>query len=186
MTRAVVPERGNPQTVVMRRRDLLSLSAALGLPLGLATWATPGRAAVPAPGTALPGGGLRTHALSLLGPPSLPRDFTHFPWANPDAPKGGEVVRAALGSFDSFNPFIIRGTPAVGAGLLFETLLKTNADEASTAYPAVAQWIDLPADGLSVSFELNPAARWHDGRPITAGDIVASTTTSTSPIARRP
>ena len=156
----------------MRRRDLLSLSATIGLPLGLAAGPRPSRAAVPAPGTALPGGGLRTHALSLLGPPSLPADFTHFPWANPDAPKGGEVVRAALGSFDSFNPFIIRGTPAVGAGLLFETLLRTNADEASTGYPAVAQWIDLPADGLSVSFELNPAARWHDGRPITAADVV--------------
>jgi microcin C transport system substrate-binding protein len=156
----------------MHRRDLLTLSAALGLPLGLAAGPRPARTAVPAPGTALPGGGLRTHALSLLGQPLLPADFTHFPWANPDAPKGGEVVRAALGSFDSFNPFIIRGTPAVGAGLVVETLLRTNADEASTAYPAIAQWIDLPADGLSVSFELNPAARWHDGRPITAADIV--------------
>jgi microcin C transport system substrate-binding protein len=154
----------------MRRRDLLSLSAALGLAAG----ATRTRAAVPAPGTALPGGGVRTHALSLLDRPALPVDFPHFPWANPEAAKGGEVVRAALGSFDSFNPFIIRGTPAVGAGLLNETLLRSNTDEAATAYAHLAQWIDLPADGMSVSFELNPAARWHDGRPVTAADVVWS------------
>jgi microcin C transport system substrate-binding protein len=60
-------------------------------------------------------GVIRTHALSLLGEPALPADFPHFPWANPDAPKGGEVALTALGSFDSFNPFILRGTPAVGS-----------------------------------------------------------------------
>jgi microcin C transport system substrate-binding protein len=150
----------------MRRRDLLSLSAALGFAPGAL------HAATPAGGSAAPGQAIRTHALSLLGEPALPADFTHFPWVNPNAPKGGEIALTALGSFDSFNPFIIRGTAAVGATMIYDTLLKESADEASTEYPYLAQWIDLPADRLGVSFEINPAARWHDGRPVTAADVV--------------
>jgi microcin C transport system substrate-binding protein len=150
----------------MRRRDLISLSAALGFAPGAL------RAATPAGGSAAPGQAIRTHALSLLGEPALPADFTHFPWVNPDAPKGGEIALTALGSFDSFNQFVIRGTPAVGLGLIYDTLLKESADEASTEYPYLAQWIDLPADRLGVTFEINPAARWHDGRPVTAADVV--------------
>jgi len=150
----------------MRRRDLLSLSAALGLP------PTALRAATPAGGSAAPGQAIRTHALSLLGEPALPVDFPHFPWVNPNAPKGGEIALTALGSYDSFNQFIIRGTAAVGMGLIYDTLLKESADEASSEYPYLAQWIDLPADRLGVSFEINPAARWHDGRPVTAADVV--------------
>ncbi|PWS39287.1 hypothetical protein DFH01_03600 [Falsiroseomonas bella] len=150
----------------MRRRDLLSLSLALGLVPAAA------RAVTPAGGT--PGQAVRTHALSLLGEPQLPADFTHFPWVNPEAPKGGEIARWALGSFDSFNPFIIRGTAGVGSTLIYDTLLKESADEASTEYPYLAQWIDLPADRKGVTFALNPAARWHDGRPLTAEDVVWS------------
>ncbi len=149
----------------MRRRDLLSISAALGL-------AAPGlHAATPAGGAAAPGQAVRTHALSLLGEPALPADFTHFPWVNPSAPKGGEIVRWALGTFDSFNPFIIRGTAAVGSALIYDTLLKESADEASTEYPYLASWIDLPADRRGVTFELHQEARWHDGRPVTAADV---------------
>lgn len=155
----------------MRRRDLLSLSAALGLAPGLSTTGAL-RAATPAGGSGAPGQAIRTHALSLLGEPALPADFPHFPWVNPDAPKGGEIALTALGAFDSFNQFILRGTAAVGLGLLYDTLLKESQDEASTEYPYLAQWIDLPADRLGVSFELNPAARWHDGRPVTAADVV--------------
>jgi microcin C transport system substrate-binding protein len=150
----------------MRRRDLLSLSAALGLaPSAL-------RAATPAGGSAAPGQAIRTHALSLLGEPELPADFTHLPYVNPAAPKGGEIALTALGTFDSFNPFIIRGTAAVGATLIYDTLLKESADEASTEYPYLAQWIHLPADRKGVTFELHPEARWHDGRPVTAADVV--------------
>jgi microcin C transport system substrate-binding protein len=150
----------------MHRRDLLSLSAALGLAPGAL------RAATPAGGSAAPGQAVRTHALSLLGEPSLPADFPHFPWVNPEAAKGGEIALTALGSFDSFNQFVLRGTPAVGLSLLYDTLLKESADEASAEYPYLAQWIDLPADRLGISFDLNPAARWHDGRPVTAADVV--------------
>ena len=154
----------------MRRRDLISLSAALGLPLGLAP--TGLKAVTPAGGSAAPGQAIRTHAMSLLGEPALPANFTHFPWVNPDAPKGGEIALTAIGTYDSFNHFIIRGTGAVGLGLIYDTLLKESADEASTEYPYLAQWIELPADRMGVTFELNPAARWHDGRPVTAADVV--------------
>lgn len=116
----------------------------------------------------------RVHALSLLGEPQLPADFPHWPWVNPAAPKGGDLTLTALGSFDSFNPFILRGTAAVGVGRLWETLMKDSADEPSTAYGHLAGVVELPADGLGVAFELRPEARWHDGRPVTAADVVWS------------
>ena len=150
----------------MHRRDILGLSAALGLAPGAL------RAATPAGGVAGPGLAIRTHALSLHGQPALPVDFPHLPFVNPAAAKGGEITLTALGSFDSFNQFVLRGTAAVGLGLLYDTLLKENADESGAEYPYLAQWIDLPADRMGISFELNPAARWHDGRPVTAEDVV--------------
>lgn len=119
-------------------------------------------------------GPIRTHALSLLGEPALPADFPHWPWVNPDAPKGGQVTLTALGSFDSLNPFILRGTPAVGLINIYDQLLATSSDEASTEYAHLAETIEIPADRMGVSFELREGARWHDGRPITAEDVVFS------------
>jgi microcin C transport system substrate-binding protein len=119
-------------------------------------------------------GPIRTHALSLLGEPALPAGFPHWPWVNPDAPKGGQVTLTALGSFDSLNPFILRGTPAVGLINIYDQLLATSADEASTEYAHLAETIEIPADRMGVSFELREGARWHDGRPITAEDVVFS------------
>ena len=113
----------------------------------------------------------RTHALSLIGEPALPADFTHFPHVNPQAPKGGEVALAAIGTFDSFNPFIIRGSPAAGIGMLWETLLKDNADEASTEYANIAEAIELADDRSWVAFILREGAKFHDGHPITSEDV---------------
>jgi microcin C transport system substrate-binding protein len=140
----------------MRRRSLLASAAVLAAP------ALPAAAQAPR----------RTHALSLLGDPQLPRDFPHWPWVNPEAPKGGEIALTALGSFDSLNAFILRGTPAVGLGLIYDTLLQESADEPSTEYAHIAETIELPADGMGVVFELRASARFHDGRPITAEDVV--------------
>lgn len=158
----------------MLRRDLFGLGLALGLlPAGAARALTPAHAAAATPAATGGAPGLvRTHALSLLGEPALPADFAHWPWVDPDAPKGGEITLTALGSYDSFNPYILRGTPAVGVGLVYDTLLKTNQDEASTEYAYLAQWVELPADRMGVTFELHPDARWHDGRPVTADDVV--------------
>jgi microcin C transport system substrate-binding protein len=146
----------------MRRREIVSASLA-----------APIVAALPAIGPArAQAASRRTHALSLLGEPRYKPGFTHFSYVNPNAPKGGEVVLAAIGSFDSFNPFIVRGVAAAGLGALWMTLLKGSQDEASTEYANLAEAIELANDGTWVAFELDPRARWHDGRPITAEDVV--------------
>jgi microcin C transport system substrate-binding protein len=153
----------------MNRRDLLANGLSLGLALP-ALLAGRARAAAPAG----PDGSRRLHALSLLGDPALPADFPHWPWVDPAAPKGGEIALTALGSFDSFNQYILRGTAAVGLANLYDTLLKESSDEASTEYAHLAGSIEIPADGKGVAFLLRPEARWHDGKPVTAEDVVWS------------
>ena len=115
-----------------------------------------------------------TYGLSLLGPPKLPPGFAHFPYVNPDAPKGGAVVLAANGSFDSFNPFVIRGTAAAGVAQVWDSLLANDADEASAMYAHLAESVDVAADHLSVAFTLRPEARFNDGSPVTAEDVAWS------------
>src|SRR5215472_6955237 len=105
------------------------------------------------------------YSISLLGQPKYPDDFKHFDYVNPDAPKGGELKRAAIGGFDSFNPFIVKGNPADGLGALFETLLTSSEDEADAAYGLVAESIELPDDHSWVAFNLRPEARFQDGTP---------------------
>jgi len=114
----------------------------------------------------------RTNGLSLLGTPKLPADFPYFPYVNPNAPKGGEVALSAVGTFDSFNPFIVRGTPAAEIGRVYDSLMKTSADEAATAYGHLAKTIEIPADHMGVAFELRPEAHFNDGSPVTAEDVV--------------
>jgi len=136
---------------------------ALALALALAAVAEPVRAESP----------VHTYyALSLLGEPKYPADFKHFDFVNPDAPKGGEIKLAAIGSFDSFNPFIIKGNPAEGIGALFETLMIQSPDEADTAYGLLAQSVEIPEDRSWVAFNLRPEARFQDGTPVTAEDVV--------------
>jgi microcin C transport system substrate-binding protein len=112
-----------------------------------------------------------TYALSLLGTPKLPADFQHFPYANPDAPKGGSVTLGANGSFDSFNNFVVRGTAAAGIARLYDTLLADNDDEASTMYAHLAQSVDVAADHMSATYTIRPEAHFNDGTPVTAEDV---------------
>ena len=117
----------------------------------------------------------RHHGLSLITPePQLPADFPHFPYANPDAPKGGEVRLPAIGSFDTLNPIPLKGTKASGLGLLYEQLMTNSLDEPSAEYGLIAKWVSYPEDYSSVTFGLNPKARWHDSEPITPEDVVFS------------
>lgn len=111
-------------------------------------------------------------SIAMHGEPALPPDFAALPYVNPQAPKGGRVVYATQGSFDSVNPFIVNGAPAVGVNtLVFDTLMRRSADEPFAFYPLVASSIETPDDRSFVEFKLNPAARFSDGQPVTAADV---------------
>jgi len=111
-------------------------------------------------------------AVAMHGTPKYPPGFTHFDYANPDAPKGGEVHEAAIGSYDSLNPFILKGVPAAGVGLTFSTLTVQSEDEAFTEYGLVAEQIEMPKDRSWVAYTIRPEARFHDGSPITVDDVI--------------
>lgn len=139
------------------------------------------------------GGGpvTRSYAFGVLHKPALPADFPYFPWVNPKAPKGGTVTVAAIGTFDSFNPFILRGTPVLGmvdpwvilpggsgspatVGHVWESLLTPSANEAEVGYGHLAQTIEIPADHMWVAFDIRKQAKFSDGTPVTAEDVAWS------------
>ena len=112
------------------------------------------------------------HGLSIYGALKYGPGFKHFDYVNPDAPKGGDVRLAAIGTFDNLNPFVLKGVAAAGIAQLFDTLMVGAADEASSEYGLVAESIEVPADRSWVAFTLRPEARFHDGSPITADDVI--------------
>ncbi|MGV3650750.1 MAG: ABC transporter substrate-binding protein, partial [Devosia sp.] len=130
--------------------------------------------ALPAAAAAPAGERVWRHAVSLMGEPKMPEGFARFPYVNPDAPKGGQVRLSELGSFDTFNPLLPQGEVASGLGLVFEPLMRASDDEVSTMYGGLAEALSFPDDFSSVTFRLNPRARWHDGEPVTAEDVVWS------------
>jgi len=111
------------------------------------------------------------HAIAMHGLPRYPAGFSHFDYVNPKAPKGGKIVRSEFGSYDSFNPFIIKGSAATGIGYIYDTLTVGSHDEAFTQYGLIAKSVEIPEDRTSVTFHINPDARFHDGHPITADDV---------------
>ena len=115
------------------------------------------------------------HAIAMHGVPLYPADFTHFSYANPNAPVGGTIHYGAVGTFDSFNPFIVRGTPAIGLReYVFESLMARSYDEPFSLYGLLAGSIDVPDDRSSVTFQLRPEARFSDGTPVTVDDVIFS------------
>ena len=112
-----------------------------------------------------------SHALAMNGEPKYGADFTHFDYVFPGAPKGGTVRMAATGTFDSFNPFIVKGNSADGLGLLFDTLTEQSLDEPFTEYGLLAERIELAPDRSSMTFHLRKEGRFHDGSPVTASDV---------------
>src|SRR4029077_2781151 len=114
------------------------------------------------------------HAVSLVGEPQYGPDFKHFDWVNPNAPKGGRVRQWALGSFDSLNPFPVKGSVAAGVSLIYDQLMSSSPDEETTAYGLVAEWMTHPADYSTATFQLRQGAQFHDGQPITPEDVVFS------------
>jgi peptide/nickel transport system substrate-binding protein len=145
------------------RRPLLALCAALAA------------IAMPASAVAEP-----KHAIAMQGEPALPADFTHFPYADPDAPKGGGITYCVVGSFDNLNPFIIRSLRTTARGvidtiygnLVFEPLMQRNLGEPFSLYGLLAESVDITPDRKVATFNLDPKAKWSDGRPVTPEDVI--------------
>jgi len=121
-----------------------------------------------------PANGPRMIGSSLMGEPKYKDGFAHFDYVNPDAPKGGIARLSTEGGFDTFNPILPQGEAASGLGLVYETLMTPSYDEVSTSYGLIAEDMAYPADYSSVTFRLNPDAKWQDGEPVTADDVVWS------------
>ncbi|MBX9864443.1 MAG: extracellular solute-binding protein [Hyphomicrobium sp.] len=117
------------------------------------------------------------HGLSIFGELKYPADFKHFDYVNPDAPKGGRVSQigtAGLTTFDSFNAYILKGDAAQGMNLVFDSLMVRAEDEPDAVYSLVAETADVADDKMSVTFKLRPEAKFADGSPLTADDVVFS------------
>jgi microcin C transport system substrate-binding protein len=123
------------------------------------------------------------HAYAQFGDIKYPAGFDHFQWVNPDAPKGGEITLVPptrISQFDKYNPFTLKGTAPPGLpDLMFESLLTGTVDEPTTAYGLLAEDVAVAADHLSVTFRLNPAARFQNGKPVLAADVKYSFDTLT-------
>ncbi len=116
-----------------------------------------------------------SHAIALHGEPKYPADFKAFDYVNPAAPKGGDVRLEAMGTFDSLNPFINKGTPAAGISNIYDTLTIKSDDEPFTQYGLLAEKIERdPADKSWIIYQLNPKATFSDGKPVSAEDVVFS------------
>ncbi|MGE0765926.1 MAG: extracellular solute-binding protein [Hyphomicrobiaceae bacterium] len=144
------------------RSQALSLLAALAFVAGLGAV----RAEAPMKGR---------HGIAMHGVPALASGFAHLPYVNPDAPKGGTLRLGELGTYDSLNPFILKGVAPAGIReYVYESLLSRTADEPFTLYAHLAQSVDMPDDRSSITFHLDPAARFSDGEPVTAEDVLFS------------
>jgi peptide/nickel transport system substrate-binding protein len=116
-----------------------------------------------------------SYAIAMHGAPALPADFTHMPYTNPDAPKGGRLVQGILGTFDSLNPLIVRGLAVQQIrGFVVESLLARGNDEAFTLYGLLAKTVETDDARSYVTFRLDPRARFSDGQPVTSEDVLFS------------
>lgn len=122
------------------------------------------------------------HGIAMQGEPELPAGYTHFPYADPEAPKGGNVTYCVVGSFDNLNPFIIKSLRTTARGmidtvygnLVFEPLMQRNYDEPFGLYGLLADTADMSEDRKSIEFHLDPKAKWSDGQPVTPEDVLFS------------
>jgi peptide/nickel transport system substrate-binding protein len=140
------------------------IRAVVGTAFGLSLALNPGKALAS-----------ESYAIAMHGGPALPADFTHMPYADPDAPKGGRLVQGILGSFDSLNPLIVRGLAVQQIrGYVVESLMARGNDEAFTLYGLLARSVETDDARSYVTFRLDPKARFSDGQPVTAEDVVFS------------
>jgi peptide/nickel transport system substrate-binding protein len=148
---------------MLRRMQVTALACCAGLSaLLLSPLSVPARAA-------------ESYAIAMHGEPALPADFTYMPYVNPNAPKGGRLTWGLLGTFDSLNPFIVRGVPVQQIRTyVVESLLARGNDEAFTLYGLLARSVETDEDRTYVTFHLDPRARFSDGEPVRAEDVVFS------------
>ncbi|WP_105464862.1 ABC transporter substrate-binding protein [Escherichia coli] len=112
-----------------------------------------------------------SYAFAVLGEPRYAFNFNHFDYVNPAAPKGGQITLSALGTFDNFNRYALRGNPGARTEQLYDTLFTTSDDEPGSYYPLIAESARYADDYSWVEVAINPRARFHDGSPITARDV---------------
>ena len=116
--------------------------------------------------------GVKSHGLAMHGDLKYPANFKNFSYTNPNAPKGGTVRLNAVGTYDSFNSFIVKGNGAAGVGFIYDNLMHGSADEAFSQYGQLAESVETPPDRSWVAFTLRPEARWHDGKKVTVDDVI--------------
>jgi peptide/nickel transport system substrate-binding protein len=147
---------------MLRCIQVAALACCAGLSVLLSPFAAPVRAA-------------ESYAIAMHGAPAMPGDFTHMPYVNADAPKGGRLTWGLLGTFDSLNPFIVRGVAVQQIRTyVVESLLARGNDEAFTLYGLLAKSVETDDDRTYVTFHLDPRARFSDGQPVRAEDVVFS------------
>ncbi|MCC9620968.1 extracellular solute-binding protein [Thalassospira sp. MA62] len=115
-----------------------------------------------------------SHGISLYGDLKYGPDFHHFDYVNPEAPKGGTLVQSSIVAFDTLNPFTLKGNPASGIGVIYDSLMVSSADEPSSMYGLIARSVEMPEDRSFAIFHIDPRARFQDGSDITADDVVFS------------
>jgi len=116
----------------------------------------------------------KMHGLSMHGIPKYDYNFTHLTYVNPDAPKGGDLRFGVYGSYDNLNRVAFKGSKAAGLGYINDTLMRRVWDEAFTLYGLIAEFVEMPLDRSSITFYINPNAKFHDGSPITREDVLFS------------
>ncbi len=147
----------------------------LALVLGLAFGVAVGLSGIGRAQTQASAANSARHAIAMHGEPALPANFTHMPYVNPDAPKGGRLVFGVLGTFDSLNPLIVRGTSLQQIrGYVIESLLARGNDEPFTLYGLLAESVETDDARSYVTFHINPKAAFSDGKPVTAEDVLFS------------
>jgi microcin C transport system substrate-binding protein len=117
---------------------------------------------------------IRAHGVSTFGELKYPEGFAHFDYVNPDAPKGGTFSTWAFGTFDSLSPYILKGNAAIGSSIFFESLMTGTLDEPDSMYGLLAHSVEYPPGREWAIFHLRPEARFSDGTPVTAQDVVFS------------
>jgi peptide/nickel transport system substrate-binding protein len=128
------------------------------------------------------------HGIAIVGEPALPAGFANLPYANPDAPKGGNIGYGVVGTFDNLNPFILKSMRTTARGvidtafgnLVYESLMQRTADEPFTLYGLLAETIDTDEARSYAEFQINPKAKWSDGTPVTPEDVIFTYETFTA------